>query len=117
MFLKTKGKAEEAVKALEFNRTSIYRPGLLMCDREEPRFGEKVAKITLNIILDVFSTFVSYVKVARCVAGALDKSANRFSIGTDLLAKVMVHNSLREDFSDKVETLEHKDIVKMGKEL
>ena len=44
LYFSTKGKAEEAVKELEFERTSIYRPGLLITEREESRILEKTAQ-------------------------------------------------------------------------
>ena len=44
LYPSTKGKAEEAVKELEFERTSIYRPGFLIAKREEPRIFEKTAQ-------------------------------------------------------------------------
>ena len=44
LYPSTKGKAEEAVKELEFERTSIYRPGLLITEREESRILEKTAQ-------------------------------------------------------------------------
>ena len=34
LYPKTKGEAEEAVSNLGFDRVSIYRPGLLICDRQ-----------------------------------------------------------------------------------
>ena len=40
----TKGKAEDAVKAMEFSRVSIYRPGLLITEREQPRMLEGVGQ-------------------------------------------------------------------------
>lgn len=33
LYSKTKGQAEEAVTNLGFDRLSIYRPALLLCDR------------------------------------------------------------------------------------
>ena len=67
------GKAEEAVKALDFERTCVYRPGLLMCERQESRAGEKLF---------------------QCLAGAVDKS-EKYSIPTEKVAKAMLVNSLR----------------------
>ena len=67
------GKAEEAVKALDFDRTCVYRPGLLMCDREEQRTGEKLM---------------------RALAGVMDKS-EKYSMSTAAVAKAMLVNSLR----------------------
>jgi len=88
----TKGKAEEAVKALNFDRTSIYRPGLLMCERQEQRTGEKIF---------------------RALAGACDKS-EKYSISTEKVAKAMLVNSLRGT-SDKAETIEHGALTDMAK--
>ena len=38
LYPSTKGKVEEAVKRLDFNKLSIYRPGLLLCSRNKTRF-------------------------------------------------------------------------------
>ena len=38
LYPSTKGKVEEAVKMLAFNKLSIYRPGLLLCARNKTRF-------------------------------------------------------------------------------
>lgn len=38
LYPSTKGKVEEAVKRLEFDKLSIYRPGLLLCARNQKRF-------------------------------------------------------------------------------
>ena len=40
----TKGKAEDAVKAMEFSRVSIYRPGFLIAEREQPKMLDGVGK-------------------------------------------------------------------------
>ena len=93
LYPSTKGKAEEAVKSMDFDRVSVYRPGLLMCDRQESRAGEKLM---------------------RCVAGWVDTS-QRFSITTDLLGKAMVVNSFKK-LEGKTETLEHADILNVVKE-
>ncbi|MEE9434840.1 MAG: NAD-dependent epimerase/dehydratase family protein [Sphingorhabdus sp.] len=44
-YLKTKGKAEDALRALDFARLDIIRPGLLKGDRKEFRIGEKLGVI------------------------------------------------------------------------
>ena len=38
LYPSTKGKVEEAVKRLAFDKLSIYRPGLLLCARNQKRF-------------------------------------------------------------------------------
>ena len=92
----TKGKAEEAVKALDFQRTIIYRPGLLITSREESR------------LLD---------KTAQCIVGFLDRSS-KTSIKTEVLAKAMVFNATKKSIADagKSEILEHAEILKVSKE-
>ncbi|MGD0577917.1 MAG: NAD(P)H-binding protein [Bryobacteraceae bacterium] len=42
-YLRTKGKVEEAVSALDFEALHIFRPGVLMGQRNEDRPGERVA--------------------------------------------------------------------------
>lgn len=45
-YLKTKGAVEQGLRALDFDRLDILRPGLLMGDREGPtRWGEGLAMI------------------------------------------------------------------------
>ena len=44
LYSSTKGKAEDAVKELEFSRTSVYRPGLLITEREQPRMMQGMGK-------------------------------------------------------------------------
>ena len=90
----TKGKAEEAVKELDFARTSIYRPGLLITDREESRRLDKAA---------------------QCVVGFLDRSS-KASIKTEDLAKAMVFNATKKNIEGKIEILEHAEILKVSKE-
>ena len=41
LYTKTKGEVEEELKELNFDRLDIFRPGALMCDREESRAGER----------------------------------------------------------------------------
>lgn len=45
LYSKTKGAIEETIKSLHFERLSIFRPSLLMADREEPRMGEHLAQM------------------------------------------------------------------------
>ena len=94
LYPSTKGKAEEAVKALGFARTSIYRPGLLITAREETRTLEKVA---------------------QCMAGLLDRSS-KASIKTEDLAKAMVFNATKKTIEGATETIEHAAILDLTKE-
>ena len=71
----------------------LFRPGLLMCDREESRLPEKFARV---------------------MAGVLDR-LNRISISTVDVAKAMILNSLKES-AEKTKTLEHAEILRIAKE-
>lgn len=94
LYPQTKGKAEEAVKAMDFKRVSIYRPGLLITERSERRTLEGAA---------------------QCLAGFLDRG-NKASISTEKLAKAMVFNALNKTIQEKHETLEHADILRVVNE-
>jgi len=97
LYPKTKGEAEEAVKALGFERLTIYRPGLLLTDnREEVRIGEACA---------------------RKIIKPLD-FRRWLSVDVPLLAKVIVANSFRKPGDDSgVEVLDNKAINALGKAL
>lgn len=93
LYPSTKGKVEAAVAEVGFPRLSVYRPGLLLCERpDRPRR-----------MLEEF---------AQKVAGWIDKSYG-WSIPTNLLASAMVSNAGREQAS-AVEILEHHDIVNIA---
>jgi len=93
LYPETKGKAEEAVKQLEFPRLTIYRPGLLRCDRQEVRSAEGLI---------------------RWIADMIDK-ANSWSIPTSVVAQAMVATSLTTP-TPGVEVMEHSTIVRVAKE-
>jgi len=100
MFLypSTKGKVEEAVIDLKFNKLSIYRPGLLLCSRDNRRFLEEI-----------------FQKISRWI----DRS-HWWSVSTSMVGKVMVDNSIRNinvSNKDDVEILEHDDIIKYASNL
>jgi oxidoreductase len=73
LYTSTKGQVEEATKKLNFPRLCIYRPGVLMCDREEKRLGESCV---------------------RWVAGLVDKTSMGWSVTTKMVAAAMVATSL-----------------------
>ena len=45
---KVKGELEDALKKLKFEQLYIYRPSLLLGDRKEQRFGEKMAAVFMT---------------------------------------------------------------------
>jgi hypothetical protein len=42
LYMKTKGRVEQALKDLKLSQLSIYRPGLLLNRRNDSRVGEKI---------------------------------------------------------------------------
>ncbi len=48
-YSKVKGKIEEALIALNLNSTGIFRPSLLLGDRKEHRFAEKVSETLMSV--------------------------------------------------------------------
>jgi len=80
-YLRTKGQLEEAIKLLNFSRINIYRPGLLIGDRQEKRRAEKVGQLLSNVI-DPF----------------LIRGLSRYrSIEATLLANTMVRQAKGDD--------------------
>jgi oxidoreductase len=89
LYLGTKGKAEEAVKDLGFERVSVYRPGVILTPRDETRMMEKCI---------------------QSLFGAIDSGSKR-SMPVLTLAKAIVNNGLKNGASGN-ETLENADILK-----
>jgi uncharacterized protein YbjT (DUF2867 family) len=75
-YLKTKGEAEEAVKALGFDRVDILRPGLLRGNRQGPSRPVERLMIGLSPLTDLFTPTVlsQYRSIdAQDVANAIAK--------------------------------------------
>ena len=53
-YMRIKGELEEKVKELSFDKIRIFRPSLLLGERDEKRFGEKAAENILKIIVPIF---------------------------------------------------------------
>lgn len=53
-YLQTKGKMEEAIKKFDFEYCGIVRPSLLLGNRKEFRFGEKIAIVFFMIFSFIF---------------------------------------------------------------
>ena len=95
LYPQTKGLVEDKVSQLGFNRLSIYRPGLLLCDREERRLVEKALQV---------------------IIGALDRW-EVLSIPTQSVAQAMLNNVFKSSKSSQssVEILTHSQIVELSK--
>ncbi|XP_077779833.1 protein HTATIP2 [Podarcis muralis] len=58
-YLRVKGEAEDRVQAVGFDRCSIFRPAVLLCDRQESRPAEWMAQKFLGVVALVFPTALS----------------------------------------------------------
>eukprot|EP00062_Callorhinchus_milii_P003802 gi/632941472/ref/XP_007885883.1/ PREDICTED: oxidoreductase HTATIP2 isoform X1 [Callorhinchus milii] len=94
LYTRIKGQIEAAVEELGFDRYSIFRPGILMCDRQESRPMEWAARKVLGPISYVFPTAIS--------------------IPTSLVGKAMVNNVVLP-LDKKVELFENKVVHTLGK--
>eukprot|EP00698_Gefionella_okellyi_P021293 TRINITY_DN6867_c0_g1_i1.p1 TRINITY_DN6867_c0_g1~~TRINITY_DN6867_c0_g1_i1.p1 ORF type:complete len:311 (-),score=60.79 TRINITY_DN6867_c0_g1_i1:783-1715(-) len=79
MFLypRTKGEIERALVALPFTRVDVVRPGLLITDRSETRFGERLAQIVfpyLEFALPHRYRSITVQDVAKAMLHLLDRS-------------------------------------------
>ncbi|KAG8524219.1 Oxidoreductase HTATIP2 [Galemys pyrenaicus] len=94
LYLQVKGEVEARVEELKFDRYSIFRPGVLLCDRQESRPGEWL-----------FRKFF----------GSLPESwASGYAIPVVTLVRAMLNNAVRPTDSKK-ELLENKAILALGK--
>jgi len=93
LYPQTKGQVEDAVGKLGFERLSIYRPGLLLCDRVEQRTTEKML---------------------RWVASWFPGSSS-WAISTKMVAEAMVKTSL-SPVTGAQTILEHSDIFKIAEQ-
>jgi len=80
-YLRTKGQLEEAIKLLNFSRINIYRPGLLIGDRQETRTAEKAGEL-LSKLIDPL------------LVGSLSKYR---SVKGEVLAQTMVRQAKGDD--------------------
>jgi uncharacterized protein YbjT (DUF2867 family) len=80
-YLRTKGQLEEAIKLLNFSRINIYRPGLLIGDRQETRSAEKAGEL-LSKLIDPL------------LVGSLSKYR---SVKGEVLAQTMVRQAKGDD--------------------
>ncbi|XP_048728205.1 oxidoreductase HTATIP2-like [Ostrea edulis] len=87
-YTKTKGLVEEELQNLQFEHLSIFRPGSLLCDREDSRIGEKFA--------------------ACCLSPCICCCSKYLAIPTETLALAMVRRACQPNGA--VEIIENKTI-------
>ncbi|RSD26664.1 oxidoreductase [Mesobacillus subterraneus] len=76
-YSKMKGKLEEEIKQIPFETTAIFRPSLLLGEREEFRFGEKAAAAIFTKVPFLFAgPFKKYRAIeGKTVASAMYRAA------------------------------------------
>lgn len=94
LYLQTKGQVEADIEALGFDRFAIYRPGVLLVEREESRPGEFLARQFFKVFSPIMPSM---------------------SVHVQTVAAAMVSNTvLRPD--SRTEILENKAITALGKQ-
>lgn len=95
LYLQVKGEVEAKVEELKFDRLSVFRPGVLLCDRQESRPGEWLA---------------------RKFFGSLpDSWASGYAVPVVTVVRAMLNN-LVSPGSGQMELLENKAILHLGKD-
>jgi len=80
-YMRIKGELEEKVKLLPFNKIRIFRPSLLLGNRDDKRFGEKAAERLLKIVVPLFPFLKNQRPIeGEKVARAMMISANDLDI-------------------------------------
>uniref|UniRef100_A0A8I5UTB1 Oxidoreductase HTATIP2 n=1 Tax=Pongo abelii TaxID=9601 RepID=A0A8I5UTB1_PONAB len=94
LYLQVKGEVEAKVEELKFDRYSVFRPGVLLCDRQESRPGEWLV---------------------RKFFGSLPESwASGYSVPVVTVVRAMLNNMVRPR-DKQMELLENKAIHDLGK--
>ncbi|XP_020011816.1 oxidoreductase HTATIP2 isoform X2 [Castor canadensis] len=94
LYLQVKGEVEAKVEELKFDRYSVFRPGVLLCDRQESRPGEWLARKFFGFLPDSW--------------------ASVHSVPVLTVVKAMLNNMVRTDYK-QMELLENKAIHDLGK--
>ncbi|HMP28535.1 MAG TPA: hypothetical protein PKD85_02985 [Saprospiraceae bacterium] len=80
-YLKIKGKTEDSLKSIGFQKLNIFRPGLLLGNRNEQRFGEGLAQKVFGAWTQRWPFFGKYTSVfvsqlAKSMVESLQKHPN-----------------------------------------
>ncbi|CAC5397276.1 HTATIP2 [Mytilus coruscus] len=90
LYTRIKGQVEEELKVMHFDRLSVFRPGVLMCDREESRPGEAFFRTVLKPFSYFFPTAITTptdVVAKAMVRVAVSKTENT----TELFENKAIH--------------------------
>ena len=79
-YFKLKGEIEKEVESKQLNSSTVYRPSLLLGNRNENRFGEKIAQILIPLISFLFPDNYKPIK-ASDVAKAMVTESKKIEPG------------------------------------
>jgi len=96
-YLKTKGEMEEAVKQLDFEYSGFLRPSLLLGNRKEFRFGEKIAILFFKIFSFIF---VGPLKKYKGIK-AEDVAKGMIMLAKSGIGKVTVESNIIKKIADE----------------
>ncbi|KAK3102547.1 hypothetical protein FSP39_012099 [Pinctada imbricata] len=107
LYSRTKGQVEEALKVMHFQRLSIFRPGLLLCNREESRPSEFFFRTLLKPISYFFPTAITSPTevVARAIVNNIISAPDN---NTEVYENRAIHFLAGK--SKKCETLTHAEL-------
>lgn len=100
-YLNTKGKVEEQLKTLGFERLVIVRPSLLLGKRNEKRFGEDMGKVLYSVFKFMF---IGPLKKYRGIQ-ASDVTKAMIVLAEQGIGTITVESSVLQDFSKKYQEL------------
>ena len=75
-YLKLKGEIEKEVESKQLNSSTVYRPSLLLGNRKENRFGEKVAQILIPLISFFFPDNYKPIRASDVAKAMVNESKN-----------------------------------------
>jgi uncharacterized protein YbjT (DUF2867 family) len=86
-YLRTKGQLEEGLKKMSFDQLVIARPGMLVGQRSQPRFAERIGNAILNFLKPIMTgALKKYRNVAAAqVAKALYQTSKNPNSGVFIL--------------------------------
>jgi uncharacterized protein YbjT (DUF2867 family) len=93
-YLKTKGRLEEAIVDLKFDKTVIFRPSLLLGKRKEFRLGENISKI---IFTSVGWLFIGPLKKYKAIQAEI--------LAKSMISAVKLETGIHTFESDKIKLL------------
>jgi len=98
-YMNIKGELEEKVRLLPLNKIRIFRPSLLLGERDEKRFGEKAAERLLKIVVPLFP----FLKNQRPIEG-------------EKVARAMIV-SANEDDKERIKIFEPLEIFQLAEKI